>query len=409
MMLFQNLNHMYDQKVEDRILELIVLKVTNKISSEQMQELQILQEIPGVKEYIQKLDDKNYLVQEIQTIERLSAKKEQVWERMMNQEGKVRKINTIWKRLAIAASFIIVLSLCAYLFLFRETKQDNQLAATRAGMVQDILPPEGTAYLTLADGTKVPLNGQNAQNGVLSDQGGSLVKNAGENGLVYEQGATAAKDVYNTITTPRGVMFSVTLADGTKAWLNTASSIRYPAAFVGAERKVSVTGEVYFEVAKDARRPFIVRVNDDVDVRVLGTHFNVNAYSNETAIKTTLIQGKVEVSVAGSAEKKVLKPGQQARVNEIGKSVDLVSNVDLSTVMAWRQDKFMFQALTIREIMNQLQRYYDIEVAYEGQIPEDHFVAAMPRSLPISRILQVLQKTERVNFRIENRKVIVAP
>lgn len=394
-----------DQNVEERIKELVVLKITNQLSEEQSKELNELSKIPGVKLFIEKMT-KEYLVEEIKLIRKFDEGKSQVWEDMKPNIVFRKRALSLWQRMAIAASFVLVISVCAYLYYNMTGSTEQTVAKQEDLLQQDILPPGGTAILTLADGRKVALDGN--PNAALTSQGGSAIRNE-SNGLIYKQGE-AAKEVINTVTTPRGVMFSVTLADGTRCWLNTASSLRYPAAFTGNERRVTVTGEVYFDVAKDAKRPFIVMA-DNSEIRVLGTQFNVNAYSNEASVNTTLVEGKVEVGMPATNDKELLKPGQQARAKRGEAALALINNVDLDEVTGWRNDKFVFQGegATIQDIMKQLQRYYDIEVEYQGKIPDDHFVASMPRSLPISRILEVLQKTERIKFRIDNRKVIVMP
>lgn len=394
---------MIDQNVEDRIRLLLALKITNKLSAEQVKELEELSKLPGVKMFIEKMNEE-YLIREITVMRKFDDRKSTVWDNMKPVIEFRRKVLSIWQRMAIAASFVLVVGIGAYLYFPSKNKTEQQVAKEET-TVQDILPPQGTAFLTLGDGRKVALDGS-PQSGI-TDQGGSVVKINNKEGLVYEQGA-AAQEVYNTVTTPKGVMYTITLADGTRCWLNTASSIKYPAAFVGNERRVVVTGEAYFEVAKDMKRPFIVNA-DNTDIRVLGTSFNVNAYPNEPAVRTTLLEGKVEVNMPGPGLRELLNPGQQASAGRDKIGLALSKNVDLDEVMSWKMDKFMFQGVSIRDIMKQLQRFYDIEVEYAGEIPNDHFVATMPRSLPISRILQVLQKTERINFKIENRKVIVMP
>lgn len=403
--MLKKFDSMIDQNVENRIKVLLALKITNKLSVEQEKELRELSRLPGVQTFIDTMKE-DYLINEIRVIQNFDDRKSTVWDNMKPKIEFRRKVLTIWQRMAIAASFVLIIGIGAYLYFTSFSKTEQQVATT-TGTVQDILPPEGTAFLTLADGRKIALDGSSKSG--LANQGGSEVKQNGAEGLVYEQGA-GAQLVYNTVTTPKGVMYTITLADGTRCWLNTASSIKYPAAFVGDERRVVVTGEAYFEVAKDAKRPFVVNA-DNSDIKVLGTSFNVNAYPNEPAVRTTLLEGKVEVTVPGPGLREVLKPGQQASATRDKAGLALSKNVDLDEVVSWKMDKFMFQGegATIRDIMKQLERYYDIEVDFQGVIPDDHFVATMPRSLPISRILQVLQKTERIKFRIESGKVIVLP
>ncbi|MBO9634745.1 MAG: FecR domain-containing protein, partial [Chitinophagaceae bacterium] len=355
---------MNDQNVEKRVRELVALTIMNKLSEGQKKELKELSKIPGVKEFIEKLTKEEYLANEMQIIDKLDERKSLVWENMKPQIVFRKRIISIWQKLAIAASFVLVISVCAYLYYSLTRTTNTGVANKKEDLLQqDILPPGGTAVLTLADGRTVSLDGK--QHPGLESQGGSSIRNS-SSGLVYEQGA-GAQEVFNTVATPHGVMFTVTLADGTKCWLNTASSIKYPAAFVGNERRVSITGEVYFDVAKDAKRPFVVMA-DNSEIRVLGTQFNVNAYSNEPSVSTTLVEGKVEVGMPVTTKKEILRPGQQAQVNRGGSSIALSKNVDLDEVTGWRLDKFVFQGegSSIRDIMKQLERYYDINVEYQG-------------------------------------------
>jgi ferric-dicitrate binding protein FerR (iron transport regulator) len=227
--------------------------------------------------------------------------------------------------------------------------------------------------------------------------------------LKYNADGSAVNAVaYNTITTPKGRQFQMTLPDGTRVWLNAGSSLRFPTVFVGNERKVEVTGEGYFEVAKNAAKPFRVSINNETEIEVLGTHFNVNSYSNETSIKTTLLEGSVRVKtqVAGKKSEVIIAPGQQAQLT--AGNLKVANNVDLSEVMAWKNGVFNFHNATLEEVMRELERWYDINVVYEKGVPQIEFVGKMGRDLSLAKVLRGLEMSE-VHFRLEGRTLIVMP
>ena len=210
------------------------------------------------------------------------------------------------------------------------------------------------------------------------------------------------------MTTPVGRQFQVTLPDGTNVWLNAASSIRFPTSFSGNERRVEITGEVYFDVVKNANQPFIVAVKDKIDIEVLGTSFNVNAYENEHAIRATLINGSIRVGVPSTDLKKavILQQGQQARV--IDKLITIADSQDAEKILAWKNGLFNFEGASIKEIMNQLKRWYSIEVDYAGAVPVRHFSGKIERDLDLAVVLDMLRKSN-VHFSVEGRRVTVMP
>lgn len=266
----------------------------------------------------------------------------------------------------------------------------------------DIAPGRQGAVLTLSNGTQVVLD--SLGNGLVATQNGTqVVLRSGQ--LVYHS-SQAAAPAYNTMSTPRGRQFQVTLPDGTQVWLNSASSITYPTVFAGRERKVAVKGEVYFEVVKDATRPFRVDVNGRETVEVLGTHFNVNAYDNESSLNTTLLEGAVRITlptVAHTAEV-ILKPGQQAR---LAGRLSVKTDVDMDKVMAWKNGTFNFDGVNMEEAMRQLERWYDIEVVYENGVPEIPFAGEISRNVGLAGLLKLLGGTA-LKFRIEDgRKLII--
>lgn len=303
---------------------------------------------------------------------------------------------------AAAAAVILLLGIGAYL------RTDNKKTMVSA----EIQPGKEGAILTLADGTQIVLD--SLGNGVIASQhGAQAVLKDGE--LIYDRtGSVSGEAVYNTMTTPKGRQFQVTLPDGTKVWLNSASSIRYPIVFAGSERMVTVTGEAYFEVAKNAKMPFKVNVNNKAEVEVLGTNFNVNAYDKEESINTTLLEGSVRVAaiVSSAQPAAILKPGQQAQIPVGQKNqpekIKVINGTDIGKVMAWKNGLFNFEGATLEEVMRQLERWYNIEVVYEKSIPDIRFEGEMARDIPLSDLLIVLERSD-VHFRMEGRKLIVLP
>ncbi|PWV56408.1 FecR family protein [Chitinophaga sp. S165] len=274
-----------------------------------------------------------------------------------------------------------------------------------ASVQVNIEPGRQGAILTLADGREVVLD--SLRNGIVASQSGaSIVLSEGQ--LVYDPTAARNMDVqYNKMTTPAGRQFQVTLPDGSNVWLNAASSIRFPTSFAGNERRVEVTGEVYFDVVKNANQPFIVVVKDKIDIEVLGTSFNVNAYENERSIRATLINGSIRVGVPSTDLKKAvtLQHNQQAKV--IDKLITVTDNQDPEKVLAWKNGLFNFDGANLEEVMRELERWYDIEVVYENGIPDsDKFIGEMTRQIALTDLLDILKRFQ-VDFRVEGRKLIV--
>lgn len=246
---------------------------------------------------------------------------------------------------------------------------------------ETIQPGKDGAILTLADGNTVSLD--SVKNGVVALQGGSKARLV-NGSLIYEGKSQEA--LFNTMSTPKGRQFQMILPDGTAVWLNAASSIRYPVVFNGTERKVAVTGEVYFEVKKDSK-PFIVSAENNTEIKVLGTSFNINSYQNEGSIKATLLQGAVKVS--HEKQNCILKPGEQADVQEM---ISVKKGVDLEAVIAWRYGLFNFENVPLEEVMRQVERWYDIEVLYENGIPAIELDGKITRGVTLNELLKGLQE-----------------
>lgn len=307
------------------------------------------------------------------------------------------------RRIAVAASAIGVLLLTTFLFINKGgSKGIVKANVTEHRFKDDVSPGGDKAILTLADGSTVVLD--DAQNGILAQQGNSkVIKLDGK--ILYDPANKNSKEVvYNIISTPRGGQYQLELPDGSLVWLNATSSIRFPTSFVEKERRVEITGEAYLEVAKNRDKPFIVTVNN-AEVQVLGTHFNINSYNDEDDVKTTLLEGSVKFVNGGNAN--ILKPGQQSQLTKDG-AVKVVSDVDVDKVVAWKNGFFHFESAGIETIMRQLSRWYDVEIEYKGKT-DDLFIAEMRRNIKLSDALKALELTGRVRFEIEGKKIIVMP
>jgi len=293
-----------------------------------------------------------------------------------------------------AAAIIVVVSVGLYFWGSRESAKVKTIAATRQG---DIAPGRTGAILTLSNGATLLLD--TIQNGTLTLQGGATAKVV-NGGLVYEAGGQEV--TYNTIATPKGRQYHVTLPDGTEAWLNSASSIHYPTVFSDRERSVTLTGEAYFEVKK-ATSPFRVHMDNHIAIEVLGTSFNINSYSNEGPLKATLLEGAVQV--VKDNDRMVLHPGEQAEVDQ---GIRVKKEVDVSQVIAWKNGIFNFDGVKLEEAMRQLERWYDIEVVYEKGVPDITFRGKLTRDVPLNDLLAGLEKLD-VHFRLEGHRLIILP
>jgi len=300
------------------------------------------------------------------------------------------------------AAAAVLLMMVAGAFYFLKPVQQGQVEeiSKKVAPKGDIAPPNANlAVLTLADGTKVYLD--SVGNGTLAQQDGIAITKQDDGQIAY-QGNASGVVTYNTLSLPKGSKpFRIVLSDGTHVWLNAASSITYPTAFTGKERKVNMTGEAYFEVAKNAAMPFMVSHNQ-LNVRVLGTHFNINTYDDEKAGKITLLEGLVQVEQGG--ETKGLKPGQQAMILE--ENIKVIQGIDIEEVMAWKNGLFYFNGADIKTIMRQIEKYYDVEVEYRDEV-NYQFVAKISRQVNVSEFLKILELTNLIHFKIEGRKIIV--
>lgn len=305
----------------------------------------------------------------------------------------------VWRRIAVAASIVLCLSLGGYFLL-----PEHEFQFTHSHK-NDIAPGGNKAVLTLSNGQKISLTG--AKNGQLALQGNMVITKK-ENGEVAYNDAksltTSSKVVFNTMTTPRGGQYQLTLSDGTHVWLNAASSIRYPSSFIAGDREVEITGEAYFEVAHNPNKPFRV-ISGDQAVVVLGTHFNINAYHDEADTKTTLLEGKVKVTK--NDQQIYLKPGEQALNSNKNASVVIKENVNTAIETAWKNGDFIYHNEDLVTIMRQLSRWYNVEVSFTDNVGKLRFGGMVSRSQPISAVLNIMETTGKIHFNIEGRRITV--
>jgi transmembrane sensor len=332
--------------------------------------------------------------------EELKSVKEQIARQIAGQNVQQHPAkNRLWFK--IAAVFLLF---AGAIFLNRYTEKQNHAI--------DVDPGGSKAVLTLADGSKIILD--QAGKGKLAQQAGVQIVKTTNGQLVYTikeatgPGKGTASNLTNTISTPRGGQYQVNLPDGTRVWLNAASSLKFPLSFAGLkERKVELKGEAYFEVEKDAAIPFIVQ-SDQQTVQVIGTHFNINSYEDEPTTKTTLLEGAVKVTAVNgtAAEQAFLKPGQQALINSASTSVKVI-RVDPMVEIAWKNGQFFFENEPIKNIMKKIARWYDVEVIYEDDVTGKTVWGSVTRYAKVSKVLSILELTGGIHFKVEGRRIIV--
>ncbi|AEV99041.1 hypothetical protein A4D02_10810 [Niastella koreensis] len=410
--------------VVKRIASLIIKQWRGELTVEESIELeQWAGENQRNRDLLQQLTHDETLRQELINYYEAENAKEAVWRKIDRATTETTPVIPFpvqhtkrYRYLAAAVTTAAVLTTVAYFWLQNKpgpaTKQVAQTATN------DVLPGGNKAILKLSDGKTIVLD--NAQNGLLAEQGAvQIEKQEGE--LSYSSPTPATTVSYNTLATPAGGQFQVKLPDGTRVWLNASSSITYPTAFIGNERRVTITGEGYFEVAHHAEKPFIVNVNNKEEVTVLGTHFNINAYDDESSIRTTLLQGSVKVGSRQWAEGRgqktkleqsvVLKPGEQAiaianPLTTHHSPLTIDHSPNLEQVIAWKNGEFLFESADISTLMRQVARWYDIEVVYPEGKPTDKFSGKIGRNVNLSQLLKILEYSE-VRFELKGRTLIV--
>jgi len=425
----------------DRIHYLFKQYMLKACTREELQELFAFIAQPEYRPLLEQLMDAEYEV-----LQPLAVAQEIDWEYIYEQiiqtanddviplDNKRRFRST---RIAVAATVILALGTAGYWLVKRLSTNNIAKQEQRAQQPKDILPGGNKAMLTLANGSTIILD--SAQNGILSQEGNEkVIKN--KNGEVEYRSATGSiqpaagkgpsEIAYNMLTTPKGGQYQLVLPDGSKVWLNAASSIRFPVLFTGKERRVELNGEAYFEVAhyqlpSGQKIPFKVSILSSIgrtengprgEVEVLGTHFNINAYSDEPSVHTTLLEGKVKVkSAMSNGQGAMLNPGQQAVFSLLPsgeqngeKGIKVIDNADIELAMAWKNGFTAFKSADIKSIMRQVARWYNIDVVYEGAVPERTFTGGISRNANLSELLHLLE-VSKVHFRIDGNKLVVMP
>jgi transmembrane sensor len=323
------------------------------------------------------------------------------WEQKMQQRQlaqlPVRRRKFNWRPYAVAASLLMVI---ASYWVITSTFSGKEIKDDHTRNLAEVQPGHNGAVLTLSNGKQLVLD--SAGNGALAiDANVAIIKKDGE--LVYN--GNTAEVVYNTISTDNGRQWRLVLPDGTKVWLNAASSIRYPLNFIGNERLVEMTGEAYFEVVHNGQKPFRVKVGDRM-IEDIGTSFNINSYTDEADMKTTLLEGAVSIfTPAAAAPVLVSKPGQQAQVTSSGK-IRLKEEADLDEVMAWKNGMFSFNQSDIESIMRQIGRWYDLSVVYKGTKSRETFSGMVSRNSNLVQVLKIMEQAS-IKFRLEGKTLIV--
>lgn len=338
-------------------------------------------------------------MQKLQTNDALLKTKRSIG---FEQHEQKKFLTYLWPCL-VAASLVSVIVL-SFLF-FDRSGTGRPYSPEQMDVVRTDVPPGGNrATLRLSDGRIIDLN--QSDNGVLKTEAGSEVNKSKDGELVYSaSGDDLQAVVYHTLSTPKGGQYMLTLADGSKVWLNAASSIYFPSQFTGSERIVKITGEAYFEVAKNASKPFIVQLPDDNKIRVLGTHFVASSYANEGSQEVTLEEGSVEVT-ANTGKMVKLQPGQQASISSSSLSVN--KDVDMEAALGFVNGNFVLRNADIQTIMRQIERWYDVKIVYRTSTSE-HFNATISRSENVSQLLHLLELTGKINFNVKNNTIYVLP
>ncbi|MGE8380674.1 MAG: FecR family protein [Sphingobacterium sp.] len=300
--------------------------------------------------------------------------------------------NRLWQA---AASLVLLCTVSFYIF----QKQAAQLPSSAEKQSSTISPGTDQAILTLGNGEKILLD--DSKNGELSTEGNIRINKLKSGNLVYTASKKVSKVLSNTLSTPRGGRYQLTLADGTQVWLNAQSSITYPSAFQGSAREVTITGEVYFEVAHNAKMPFRVRSENQL-IEVLGTHFNVNTYNVKSSAKTTLLSGSI--ALTNTHQRIILKPGEQGIV--AGRSMS-VKNVDPAEVIAWKEGYFDFTDADIGSVIDELGRWYNVDIRYNGTATHETFTGRIPRSWPFEKVLNLLKTFKSIQVEMQGRRLIV--
>lgn len=324
----------------------------------------------------------------------------------VSQRYQDKQKKTKYRFLRYAAAAVLVLGSLG-IWIRYANEQDNPAQVTASvKYTQDVLPGGNVAVLVLSDGSKVSLDSGQVS---LKEKDGTRMSGR-KGGLSYtpREFSSPMVQLYNTLIVPKAGTYQLTLPDGTSVWLNAMSQLRFPVSFSSKERKVELRGEAYFEVAKNSKVPFKV-VTGNQEIEVKGTHFNISSYPDEAFDKTTLLEGSVKVSEPGVPSRSwLLKPGQEAKIDKHTHQT-VVASANIKEAIAWQKGYFLFNDEKLESIMARVARWYDVEVVYEGKIEDQSFLGQLERSKNISSVLELLEQTGNVHFKISGRRIVVMP
>ena len=375
--------------------------IGDSASAEELEELKLFLNDPSYEETA-----KNHLLSLLRVTDplaegseaRLQAVLKKIKEEEPTPKPYSRQLPFIRRWWAVAA---LLIGTAVAVWLLIRPKMPAPAVAGQQTLRHDRSPGRNVARLTLSDGSSITLD--SAHDGFLTKQGNASITKSGDGSLAYQPAkGERTVAVYNTLSTPRGGQYRLLLPDGSQVWLNAASSISYPTAFTEAERSVTITGEAYFEIVSNATMPFRVRINTpggQKDIRVLGTHFNVKAYGDETTVTTTLLEGSVKL------ENTILKPGEQGQWRADG-TMQVDPHANIEEAVAWKNGLFHFEGADVAEVMRQLSRWYDVDVVFKGKLPDTKFEGEITRNSNLTEVFKILQLSN-VHFTVEDKKVIV--
>jgi transmembrane sensor len=332
-----------------------------------------------------------------------------IYERLQNSMSKQKQVSLYrfkW-RYAVAATVLLFISAGLFFLTPKTAKPVIVRANVSPKYKNDVLPGSNKAVLTLADGRRIILD--NAKKGMLLRQGNTAITKSRDGLLVYNfqsvNSSTTLSNPMNTISIPRGGKYQIVLPDGSKVWLNSSSKLTFPTYFTGTQRNVQLAGEAYLEVAKKNGMPFTVKLSNNTEVKVLGTHFNITDYDDDSEIKTTLLEGSVKLSnTAGSV---MLVPNQQGVTGRGEQAGFKITEANTEAAIAWKEGNFMFVNEDLKSIMKKISRWYDVDIAYSNNITDRNFTGTISQFKNVSEVLRLLQLTGAVHFKIEERRIYV--
>lgn len=409
------------------ISSLIIRHLQDDLTTEESQALTAWMEINDTnRELFHQLTDPTFLQQELTSYSETNQRIQQmVYDRLQQQDQDdsipLYTKSRGWLRWSVAAAAILMVAFVGTWYLTRKLTPAPVAIVQQNPKPLPILPGGNKATLTLGDGSVVNLD--STANGLVSNQGNVKVVKSNNGLLTYESANTkqATAIPYNILSTPRGGQYQLLLPDGSKVWLNAASSIKYPAAFTGNERSIAITGEAYFEVAKAFDRrgnriPFAVTIPPSTGgvggghIEVLGTHFNVNAYGDEHPVVATLLEGKISIDnkqlAIGKEQSTVITPGQQAVINE-HQEIKVKDKADIESATAWMKGFFDMHNADIKKVMLQVSRWYNVDVVYAGPVPHQTFDGNIDCNIPLADLLALLQQMGHFNVQIEGRTITI--